>query len=236
MPLWFYTVGRTLSRKAEISIPFMRLIYNLLMTIFPCLFGVFLSRRFPQIKVFFMKYAKRVVLILIISFLSIILIAKYYVLRLVTWQQWVTGPLIPWSGFLLGGFVSWLFKRPPKQIYTITIETGMQNVGIAYMIVMLNFPSPESDYALLPLVAISCITTLPLWLILIVKTAHRKVNEYLLKRNDKDKQFNTQISNQNIIYKCKPEEIERLNPEKIGNSTIRGVGKEKDEKPKIPMK
>ena len=46
----------------------------------------------------------------------------------------------------------------------------MQNVGIAYLIIMLNFPSPQSDYALLPLIAISTITTVPLWILLFIKT------------------------------------------------------------------
>lgn len=114
MPLWFYSLGRTLSRKAEINIPFMRLVLNLLLTIFPCLLGIALSRRFPRLKKFLMKYARKIVLFLIISFLVIILIAKYYVLSLVTWQQWLQGPLIPWTGFLLGAFVAWLFKRPFK--------------------------------------------------------------------------------------------------------------------------
>lgn len=45
------------------------------------------------------------------------------------------------------------------------------------MIVMLNFPSPESDYALLPLVAISSITTVPLWLILIIKSLYTRIKE-----------------------------------------------------------
>lgn len=46
----------------------------------------------------------------------------------------------------------------------------MQNVAIAYLVIMLNFPSPQSDYALLPLIAISTITTVPLWILLFIKT------------------------------------------------------------------
>jgi predicted Na+-dependent transporter len=233
MPLWFYTIGRTLSKKAEISIPLFRLILNLLLTIFPCLLGVVLSRRFPNLKKFFMKYAKKIVLVLIVSFLVIIFIAKYYVLRLVTWQQWLTGPLIPWSGFALGAFLAWLAKRPLKQIYTISIETGLQNVGIAYMIVMLNFPSPESDYALLPLVAISSITTVPLWIVLFAKTVYRRVSQARTNRKGKELVVEQQQTGgqqgQEVVYtngsketpatatiicKSEPSETERLNPPK----------------------
>ena len=211
MPLWFYTIGRTLTKKAEISIPLLRLLLNLLLTICPCLLGVLLSRKFPNLRKFLMKYAKKLVLVLIISFLVIIFIAKYYVLRLVTWQQWLTGPLIPWSGFVSGAFFAWLFNRPNKQIYTISIETGLQNVGIAYMIVMLNFPSPESDYALLPLVAISSITTVPLWCILLVKTLYRKLRHARTSRKGKE------LIEQNVIAGgvVHGGEMERLNTNKM---------------------
>ncbi len=216
-----------MSKKAEISIPLMRLILNLLLTICPCLLGVLLSRKFPNLRRFFMKYAKKIVLVLIVSFLLIIFIAKYYVLRLVTWQQWLTGPLIPWSGFALGGSFAWLAKRPVKQIYTISIETGLQNVGIAYMIVMLNFPSPESDYALLPLVAISSITTVPLWCVLFGKALYKRLQA--ARTNQKGKE----LIEQDVLYSnkesnaksdAKHDETERLNPPKCdGNSNKPGA-------------
>ena len=87
----------------------------------------------------------------------------------------------------------------------------MQNVGIAYMIVMLNFPSPESDYALLPLVAISSITTLPLWTLLMIKTLYERIQKARTEKNGKE------LIEQDIIYIHKPDETERLNPENEKN-------------------
>jgi hypothetical protein len=64
---------------------------------------------------------------------------------------------------------------------------------------MMNFPSPESDYALLPLVAVSLVTNLPLWAILLTKISvekYKKVQEAKKNRkidkqyNEKDKQLN----------------------------------------------
>lgn len=49
-------------------------------------------------------------------------------------------PVIPWSGYLIGGIVAWLTKRPLNQVKTIAIETGIQNVGVAFLIVLTNFP------------------------------------------------------------------------------------------------
>lgn len=42
---------------------------------------------------------------------------------------------------------------------------------------MLNFPSPESDYALLPLIAISTITTVPLWILLFIKMCVKNIRK-----------------------------------------------------------
>lgn len=118
MPLWMYTLGRRISYNAEISIPISKLVLNLLTTIVPCLIGLILSQRFPILRIFFMRIAKKLVVILIISFLLVTLAAKYYIFNLVTLQQWITGPLIPWAGFLLGAFLAWVTGRPPKVIHS----------------------------------------------------------------------------------------------------------------------
>ena len=54
----------------------------------------------------------------------------------------------------------------------------MQNVSIAFMLILLNMQSPESDYAILPLIPVSFLTVMPLWLILIVKTIYIRVKGY----------------------------------------------------------
>ena len=114
MPLWFYTLGKTISVKAEIKIPLFKLILNLLVTIIPCIFGIVIAKKFPKLKMIIMKYAKKIIAFMIISFLILNLVSKYYVFKLITWQQWVTGPLIPWSGFVLGAFLAWITGRPIK--------------------------------------------------------------------------------------------------------------------------
>lgn len=209
MPLWILTLGKTFTDKAHLKIPFMRLISNLLFTIVPCLLGMFLSRRFPKFKKLMLKITKQLVLTLIVSFFAITLASKFYIFKLITWQQWVAGPLIPWSGFLFGALLAWIFKREKKQIYTISIETGMQNVGIAFMIILFNFSSPESDYAMLPLIPVAALTALPLWVGLLIKTvrdnyrgyksASQEADDVVIEKNPKEQELcNQQSKNINI--------------------------------------
>merc|ERR1719245_478441 len=112
-----------------------------------------LAHKFPILKEKISKIIKHLVIFLNITFFTFTVYAKFYIFKLMIWYQWLAGPLLPWSGFLFGGFMAWIAKLPNKQVYTISIETGLQNVGVAFLIIMLNFPSPEADYALLPLIA-----------------------------------------------------------------------------------
>ena len=68
------------------------------------------------------------------------------------------GPLIPWIGYFIGGFFAFILRLPFKQIKTIAIETGIQNVGVAFLIVITNFPQPEVELAILPLMAVAMTT------------------------------------------------------------------------------
>ena len=44
-------------------------------------------------------------------------------------------------------------------------EIGIQNVGIAFLIVMTNFPSPDRETAYLPLISVAFLTIIPLYLV-----------------------------------------------------------------------
>ena len=75
-------------------------------------------------KVFFLKIAKPLTFFVILSFLMLVFYTKFYSLLLLRWYHWVGGPLIPWTGYIIGGFVAWVTRRPWTQCKTIAIETG----------------------------------------------------------------------------------------------------------------
>lgn len=94
MPAWVYTLGRILTREAQLSIPIYGLLGNLLITIGPCLLGLLLSYKFPALKKFAIKIAKPFTLFVMISFLILLLVAKFYTFRLVRLRHWYSGKLI----------------------------------------------------------------------------------------------------------------------------------------------
>ncbi len=114
MPLWYYTLGSTISSKINLQIPFFKLIINLLFTILPTLVGLMLSFKFPAIKEKVSRFIKYLVVFLIIAFFTLTIYSKNYIFSLMHWQQWIIGPFLPWSGFLLGGLLSFIAGLPSK--------------------------------------------------------------------------------------------------------------------------
>ena len=114
MPLWYYTLGSTISSKVNLTIPFSKLIINLLFTILPTLIGLALSFKFPVIKEKVSRFIKYLVVCLILTFFTLTTYSKFYIFSLMHWQQWLVGPLLPWSGFLLGGLLAFIARLPSK--------------------------------------------------------------------------------------------------------------------------
>lgn len=103
MPLYVYTVGRVFSVQANITIPVRGLLGNLFVTIGPCLIGLAISYKFPKIKNFCIKIAKPFTLTIICSFFIFLFLSKFYLIKLIRLANWLSGPPIPWIGYLLGG-------------------------------------------------------------------------------------------------------------------------------------
>ncbi len=70
----------------------------------------------------------------------------------------------------------------------MAIETGIQNVGVAFLIIFTNLPSPEADYAAMPIIAVATLTTVPLFLTYFAKKTYKTI---MLKRDAKK---NSQIA------------------------------------------
>lgn len=43
--------------------------------------------------------------------------------------------------------MAWILGLPFTQIKTVAIETGIQNIGVAFLIIFTNLPSPDADFA-----------------------------------------------------------------------------------------
>ena len=148
MPAWYYSLGSALTtNETKIEIPFIALISNLLVSILPCLVGLLLIRKYPNLKNRATRIAKPFSLFVIISIVIISSLVKYHVYTLIHSKMWLC-VTIPWAGFFIAGGIAALFRFSRKQVVTISVETGIQNVSIPFLIILSSFPSPDADYAI----------------------------------------------------------------------------------------
>ncbi|PIO69436.1 hypothetical protein TELCIR_08738 [Teladorsagia circumcincta] len=61
-------------------------------------------------------------------------ITNLYMFRMMTVPALLGGLLLPWCGFMFGCFVSIITRRSPPDVTAIAIETGIQNTGIAILV------------------------------------------------------------------------------------------------------
>ena len=52
-------------------------------------------------------------------------------------------------------------------------KQDIQNIGVAFLIIFTNLPSPEADFAALPLIAVATLTNLPLVLIYFLRKLYK---------------------------------------------------------------
>jgi predicted Na+-dependent transporter len=70
-----------------------------------------------------------------------------------------------------------------KYVKTIAIEAGIQNTGIAFMIIMYSFPQPYATQAIIVPMVVAFLTTKPFWLILIIRNQIRKYKKQKAEKN-----------------------------------------------------
>lgn len=76
----------------------------------------------------------------------------------------LVGAALPAIGYAMGFLVALIFRRPWPVIVAISIETGVQNTGVAILILIYAIPQPQGDLgAVMPIII--ALTTSPFLLI-----------------------------------------------------------------------
>ncbi|VDM32771.1 unnamed protein product [Hydatigera taeniaeformis] len=165
MPLMLFIYGRFFLDTNAIRIPYAQIAGQLCYIVVPVVIGMIIKWRFPT-------FAKRMVRLFLrpMAFIFIFSIIGFGIyVNLPIYSLMGAYPLLfpiaaalPWVGFLLAGVFAFLCRRSRAEILTISIETGIQNTGIAILVLLYSMPQPEGDIgAAMPLV-VGFVTPLPL--------------------------------------------------------------------------
>ncbi|OQR77582.1 ileal sodium/bile acid cotransporter-like [Tropilaelaps mercedesae] len=139
MPLWLFTVGKTFFRFC------------------------------PKETAFCKKILTPFSISMIIFIIVFGTYANLYMFRLITWDIALAAMLNVWVGFFIGVMAARATGLLWQDAVTVMIETGIQNTGVAIVLLGVSLPKPDGDMAAIIPVTASVITPIPLtiiWLLL----------------------------------------------------------------------
>ena len=178
MPFWIYTLGKTLMDETmNLTIPFAQLLKTIALATIPVLIGVFIKYKLAKVASVIVKLLKPVTAVFMIVFVVIAVISNWYLLKLFKPVYILSGSLLPYMGYIIGGIVPAVLRQPWKRVKTIAIEAGMQNVGVAYVLLLLSFPPPLGDIASLTPAVSGMMMPIPGLLVAIPYNIYRNCNK-----------------------------------------------------------
>lgn len=171
LPLWILSLGGTIYSDGEFSsaLPFGNIAGLIIGLVVPCGIGIALQRYKPLLAKKIEKAIKPISLFFIIFVTIFGTYANYYIFFFFTWRVFVGGMCLPWLGFLFGVVLSMVCRRPWEELIAISVETGIQNSGIAIGVLKVSLAdyAPLGDITLVVPVAVSMMTPIPLFILLI---------------------------------------------------------------------
>ncbi|XP_050684859.1 sodium/bile acid cotransporter 5-like isoform X2 [Leptidea sinapis] len=178
MPAWLFSLGQVVFRNAKIVVPYARIATFVVGLIVPLAIGLAMQRFMPKVAAFMVRILKGFSSTLLLFIIVFAIVTNLYIFKLFTWQIIVAGMGIPWLGYLLGYIAAVLCKQSHPDALAISIETGIQNTGIAIFLLGYALPQPEADLTTVVPVSVAIMTPIPMMGIYI----YQKIKECLRRR------------------------------------------------------
>ncbi|CAJ0922547.1 unnamed protein product, partial [Mesorhabditis belari] len=189
MPIWIGTLGKEFTTES-LRIPFGDIVEALVILLIPTVLGMIFIHYKANLYSDIQKLVKIIVWIGTFFFFLTSIYANFYIVFLLNWRIVLAGCLLPWSGYLMAFIVATILGMEFKDKITISIETGIQHVSIAMVILVLTFPEPEVDLAMVILFVTVLMTDKPLLFFYFLLRVYRRFNP--LKEEKKE---NGEINN-----------------------------------------
>ncbi|GMT31459.1 hypothetical protein PFISCL1PPCAC_22756 [Pristionchus fissidentatus] len=186
MPLWLTLLGEEFlvgfSSGSTIKVPYAKIGSSLASLVGPLLIGVLIARCKPALAAKARKIMRPFIIFVLVFVVGFGAVSNLYMFRMITTRALVGGLLLPWCGFMFGCFAAIFTRRAPGDVTAIAIETGIQNTGVAILLLKFSFPTPDSDISSLLPVIVACFTPGPL----LAGAAIHMLLKWWKKRNGED--------------------------------------------------
>ncbi len=145
MPFNLFIYSRRFVDKSTFPIPFDKIIIGLACLLGPLSAGFILRRCKPSLAEKILRVLKPACLVVVLFTMAGGMYTIRFVFTYILPNMIMCSILLPIVGFILGAGTSLLLRRPIREVKTISIETGIQNVAIAAGVIRLTYPYPDAD-------------------------------------------------------------------------------------------
>ncbi|XP_065072567.1 ileal sodium/bile acid cotransporter-like isoform X1 [Ochlerotatus camptorhynchus] len=174
MPLWLFTLGTTIFSKGNLKVPYRNIATFAIGLVVPLGIGLLIQRYSPRTARLLVRILKPMAAILILFIVIFAIVTNLYLFELFSWQIIVAGLGLPWIGYIFGYIASKAARLPTTDALAISVETGIQNTGIAIFLLRFSLPQPEADLTTVVPVSAAIMTPFPLMaLYLVMKIRER---------------------------------------------------------------
>ena len=150
---WVWLFGRfVLQSERNISLPYIQLFTSLLLLVIPVFFGLLITWKRPNWSAKLIKLSRPLFMFMMVIVSTLGLYTNRFFFNVVSWYDLVSATCLGLSGYSVGMIFSAILCLNRKQIIALSLETAIQNAGIAIVILQTNIPSPYGDMALMPVI------------------------------------------------------------------------------------
>ncbi|KAI0979562.1 hypothetical protein GJ496_010801, partial [Pomphorhynchus laevis] len=143
VPLWLLFMQKVLlpeelNRETDsiikLKVPYGKIASSLFMLVITSVLGLLVRHFFPDIAKKISKIIRYIAIIFLFYVIVIGTVAYYTIFTDLDWKLVLSSMMLPWIGYLIGAIASIITKRSKLENIAITLETGIQNTGIAIFI------------------------------------------------------------------------------------------------------
>ncbi|KAI1297204.1 P3 protein [Halotydeus destructor] len=164
MPLWMFTLGKHLLEQGNVQVPYTNLMMSLIFLTIPLIVGLLLQKYKPTLAARLKSLLRPFTFVVITIAVSGSIYVSFYVFALMTLPVIGAGLSVAMGGYLFGAIAAAIFGLKAPQIVAVSIETALQNPGVAFVLLQLSLGQPESDLAAVPVIAQLFMTGIPMWI------------------------------------------------------------------------
>lgn len=209
MPFWMLTLGsKLLGSESSIKIPYGNLATSLLALTIPVAIGLLIKYKKKNWAKLSEKIVKPMTFCMLLFIITVGIYNSHKSFALMTWRLVLAGFMVAFGGYSAGALMSLLFCLKKPQIIAISIETAFQNAAVAFLLLKLSLPTPDSDIAAVPVLAQLFETGPPLLTLYLVwqllqKCGYCKIDP----KEEKKEDINTDVSKS--LMSDTPDELPR---------------------------